>query len=45
MPGSAAINAGAGCPAADQRGVPRIAPCDIGAYEFVKMVYLPLILK
>jgi hypothetical protein len=35
QPGSAAIDAGAGCPATDQRGVPRRAgtACDIGAYE------------
>lgn len=34
--GSAAINAGAECAPADQRGVPRPqgAACDIGAYEF-----------
>ncbi len=35
QPGSAAIDAGAGCPATDQRAVPRPAgrACDIGAYE------------
>ena len=34
-PGSAAVNAGSGCPAADQRGVsrPRGSACDVGAYE------------
>jgi hypothetical protein len=34
-PGSAALDAGAGCPATDQRGAsrPRGAACDIGAYE------------
>jgi hypothetical protein len=36
-PGSPAIDAvvGGGCPppAADQRGLPRVAPCDIGAFE------------
>jgi CSLREA domain-containing protein len=34
-PGTAAVNAGAGCPSEDQRGVsrPRGAACDIGAYE------------
>ena len=37
LSGSPAINAAAGCPATDQRGVPRPqgANCDIGAYEFV----------
>jgi len=42
LPGSPAIDAGAGCPATDQRGVARpidgngdgTALCDIGAYEF-----------
>jgi CSLREA domain-containing protein len=34
-PGTAAVNAGAGCPSEDQRGVsrPRGTACDIGAYE------------
>jgi hypothetical protein len=33
--GSPAIDAGAaGCPATDQRGAPRVGPCDIGAVEF-----------
>jgi parallel beta-helix repeat protein len=32
--GSPAINAGAGCPATDQRGVAREGACDIGAYEY-----------
>ena len=36
-PGSPAVDAGGTCPAADggtdQRGLPRFAPCDIGAYE------------
>jgi len=32
--GSPAINAGSGCPAADQRGAPRAGACDIGAFEF-----------
>ncbi len=38
LPGSPAINAGgsAGCPATDQRGVPRPpGHCDIGAFQFV----------
>lgn len=35
LPGSPAIDAGtnAGCPATDQRGVPRDSTCDIGAFE------------
>ena len=35
VPGSAALDAGAGCPATDQRGTPRPrgASCDVGAYE------------
>jgi hypothetical protein len=35
LAGSPAINAGAGCPATDQRGFLRagVAPCDIGAFE------------
>ncbi len=49
LPGSPAINAGtdAGCPVTDQRGVIRpIGPhCDIGAYEALVRVLLPLILK
>lgn len=32
--GSPAIDAGSGCPPTDQRGAPRIGPCDIGAFEF-----------
>jgi gliding motility-associated-like protein len=32
--GSPAINAGAGCPTTDQRGVARVGACDIGAFEF-----------
>jgi len=47
LPGSPAINAGTnvGCPATDQRGVPRpqFGTCDIGAYEFVLWVYLPVV--
>lgn len=49
LPGSSAINAGtnAGCPATDQRGVPRpqFGTCDIGAFEFVVRLYLPLVIK
>ena len=35
LPGSPAIDAGAGCPATDQRGVarPQGAACDVGAFE------------
>ena len=29
----------------DQRGAARIGPCDIGAYEYVPPVYLPLVLR
>jgi CSLREA domain-containing protein len=38
LAGSPAINAGAGCPAADQRGVPRSlgGVCDLGTYELVR---------
>jgi hypothetical protein len=32
-PGSPAINAGANCPATDQRGAARVGACDIGAFE------------
>jgi hypothetical protein len=36
MAGSLAIDGGGACPppTTDQRGAPRVAPCDIGAYEF-----------
>jgi hypothetical protein len=49
--GSPAINAGtnAGCPATDQRVVPRPqgGNCDSGAYEFVftDTLYLPLVMR
>ncbi len=46
--GSPAIDAGdnAFCPTTDQRGAPRFAACDMGAYEFeIYHLYLPLILK
>ena len=45
LPGSPAIDHGddAGCPTADQRGVPRPrgAACDIGAYEYGGIIYIP----
>jgi predicted outer membrane repeat protein len=34
-----------GCPGTDQRGALRVGACDIGAYEYVRWVYLPLTLK
>jgi CSLREA domain-containing protein len=51
LAGSPAINAGsctgiAGTPiTVDQRGVARISPCDIGAYEYVVQAYLPLVMR
>jgi predicted outer membrane repeat protein len=51
LAGSPAINAGsctgiAGTPiTVDQRGVARISPCDIGAYEYVAQAYLPLVIR
>ncbi|MFZ5809604.1 MAG: choice-of-anchor Q domain-containing protein [Chloroflexota bacterium] len=47
LPGSPAINAGDnnGCPAVDQRGYPRLGGCDIGAFEFLTRLSLPLIMK
>ena len=51
LPGSSAIDAGnsdpAVCPDTDQRGVARPIGngCDIGAYEFAPMIFLPLIIK
>jgi hypothetical protein len=33
LPGSAAIDAGANCPTADQRGLSRLGVCDVGAFE------------
>ena len=44
---SPAYNAGddRGCPATDQRGMTRVPTCDIGAYEYVMQVYLPLALR
>jgi hypothetical protein len=52
LQGSVAINGGdpAGCKdengsplATNQRGPPRLGPCDIGAYEIMLRVLLPLI--
>jgi predicted outer membrane repeat protein len=42
LAGSPARNAGAGCPATDQRGVarPQGSACDIGAYEVVERLLL-----
>jgi hypothetical protein len=34
LAGSPAIDAGAGCPPTDQRGVARVGACDIGAFEY-----------
>ncbi len=42
---SPAINEGSGCPDTDQRGWSRVGPCDIGAYEYPTLGYLPLVLK
>lgn len=43
---SPAINQGSGCPGADQRGFPRLGPCDIGAFEYAASeLHLPLVLK
>ena len=53
-PGSAAINAGdpAGCKdetgsplLTDQRGFPRLGPCDIGAFEYGVQTWLPLVVR
>jgi hypothetical protein len=46
LDGSPAINQGSGCPDADQRGFPRLGPCDIGAFEYAAAeLHLPLVLK
>ena len=47
QPTSPAINAGdnSGCPATDQRGYLRVGGCDIGAFEYVKRIALPIILR
>lgn len=49
LPNSPAINAGTntGCPAVDQRGMsrPQFGVCDIGAFEFVINIFMPLLSK
>ncbi len=47
LPGSPAIDAGdnSGCPPTDQRGFARIGTCDIGAYDSVVRLLLPLIMR
>ena len=47
LPGSPAINAAdpAACPALDERGFLRLAPCDIGAVERVFPVLLPMVAR
>ena len=43
---SPAIDKGSGCPDTDQRGFPRLGPCDIGAFEYAEWdLSLPLVLK
>jgi len=43
--GSPAINAGSGCPPADQRGVTRVGNCDIGAYEYTNVLSIEEIVE
>jgi len=48
QPNSPAINAGvclADVTKVDQRGMTRVSPCDIGAYERVMTINLPLVLR
>ena len=47
LTGSPAINAGNDltCALTDQRGFLRSSPCDIGAYESIYKLFLPLILR
>jgi len=47
LSGSPAINAGnnSTCNTTDQRGIIRGAHCDIGAYELIYQLFLPLILR
>lgn len=47
LPGSPAIDYGLNCPAVDQLGRPRpIGPaCDVGSIEYVRLVYLPMVIK
>jgi hypothetical protein len=44
-PGSAALEAGSGCEATDQRGIarPQDSACDIGAYELIKQYTLSVL--
>jgi predicted outer membrane repeat protein len=47
--GSPAIDAGtnSGCPATDQRGAsrPKGLRCDIGSYEYLPTIYLPMVIR
>jgi len=43
--GSPAINAGSGCPPADQRGVARVGTCDVGAYEYTGTLSIENLVK
>jgi len=47
LAGSAGIDVGnpAFCPPTDQRGFGRRGQCDIGAFEWWPLTYLPLVLK
>jgi hypothetical protein len=47
LDGSVALDNGddAYCPRTDQRGKTRVPPCDVGAYEHVLEVFLPLVLR
>jgi predicted outer membrane repeat protein len=47
LPGSPVINQGddSACPETDQRGQRRVGTCDIGAFEYARWVYLPLVLR
>jgi hypothetical protein len=47
LPDSPAIDYGLGCPAFDQRGVPRPigAACDVGSVEYGWLVFLPGVMR